>query len=95
VNKRELVAKIATDAHLTRAQAAKALDAFLEGVRRSLENGRRVTLMGFGTFAVSKRKARQVRDPRNGSTMRIEARRVARFAPGVELKDAIDRGARE
>jgi DNA-binding protein HU-beta len=94
VNKRELVAKIAVDAKLTRAQATRALDSFIQRVQSSLENGHRVTLVGFGTFAVSSRKARSVRDPRNGETMRIEARRVARFAPGLELRGAIDRGNR-
>jgi DNA-binding protein HU-beta len=82
---------MALDARLTRTQAARALDSFLEGVQTSLEKGRRVTLVGFGTFVVSKRKARLIRDPRNGETMRIEERRVARFAPGIELKDAIER----
>jgi DNA-binding protein HU-beta len=86
---------MAADARLTRAQAAKALDSFIDGVQSSLEHGRRVTLVGFGTFVVSERKARHVRDPRNGETMLIEARRVARFAPGLELKDAIERAARE
>lgn len=94
MNKRDLVSKMAADARLTRSQAAKALDACLDGIQASLEKGRRVKLVGFGTFAVSKRKARLVRDPRNGETMRIEERRVARFAPGVELKDAVERSGR-
>jgi DNA-binding protein HU-beta len=89
VNKKDLVGKIALDARLTRAQAARALDAFLEGIQSSLVNGKRVTISGFGTFGVSHRKARQVRNPRNGRAMQIAARRVPRFAPGVELKIAI------
>ncbi len=90
MNKRDLVGKIAVDARLTRAQAARALDAFLNGIQSSLVSGNRVTLSGFGTFGVSHRKARQVRNPRNGRAMEIAAKRVPRFAPGVELKIAID-----
>jgi len=90
VNKRDLVGKIALEASLTRAQAARALDAFVNGIQSSLANGNRVTISGFGTFGVSHRKARQVRNPRSGHAMEIAARRVARFAPGPGLKIAID-----
>jgi DNA-binding protein HU-beta len=90
VNKRDLVGKIAVDASLTRAQATRALDAFLENIQTSLASGKRVTLSGFGTFGVSNRKARQVRNPRSGHSMVIAAKRVPRFAPGPELKTAID-----
>lgn len=89
MNKRDLVGKIASDARLTRAQAARAVDAFLEGIQASLASGKRVTLSGFGTFGVSHRKARRVRNPRNGRSMEIAAKRVPRFAPGAELKTAI------
>lgn len=90
MNKRELVEKISADADLTKAQAARALDSFLDGVQTSLTKGDRVTLVGFGTFVISNRKARLVRDPRRGGTMQIEARRVARFAAGADLKLAIE-----
>jgi DNA-binding protein HU-beta len=93
VNKRELIRKIAEDASLTNVQAAKALDAFLDSVQTCLTNGGRVTLVGFGTFAVSHRKARMVRDPKRGGTMRIAARTVARFAPGLDLKLAVENAA--
>ncbi len=89
MNKRELIRKIAEDASLTNTQAARALDAFLHGVQSSLTKGDRVTLVGFGTFAVTQRKARLVRDPQKGGTMQIAARKVARFAPGLDLKIAI------
>jgi DNA-binding protein HU-beta len=89
VNKRDLIKRIAQDARLTNVQAAKALDAFLKSVQSSLIKGDRVTLVGFGTFAISQHKARVVRDPRRGGTMQIAARRVARFAPGLDLKHAI------
>ena|SRR5258708_31530208 len=91
MNKRDLVEKIAEDAQITKTQAALALDAFVQGVQAGLTKGDRVTLVGFGTFAVSSRKARLVRDPHNGNTIRIEARRVARFSPGLELKTAIEK----
>jgi DNA-binding protein HU-beta len=86
VNKRDLIQKMAHDARLTHTQAAKALDAFLDSVQSSLIRGDRVTLVGFGTFLTSQRKARTVRDPRRGGTMQIAARRVARFTPGLDLK---------
>jgi len=89
VNKRDLVESIAGDARITRVQAARALEAFVRTVQSSLVNGDRVTLVGFGTFAVTHRKARRVREPRGGTTMQIEARRVARFAPGLELRSAL------
>ena len=89
VNKRDLIRKIATDARLTNLEAARALNAFLDGVQSSLVRGDRVTLVGFGTFATSEHKARLVRDPRRGGTMEIAARRVARFAPGLDLKNAV------
>jgi DNA-binding protein HU-beta len=91
VNRRDLVGKIAHDAELTRAQAGKALDAFIDGVQASLLRGDRVTISGFGSFAVAQRKARSVRDPRLGTPLRIAASRVPRFAPGLELKAAVNR----
>ena len=91
MNKRDLVGKIAIDANLTRAQATRALDAFLDGIQNSLVNGDRVTISGFGTFGVSKRKARRVRNPRSGSAIEIAAKRVPRFAPGMDLRSAIQR----
>ena len=95
MNKRDLVESIAGNAQITRVQAAKALEAFVQTVQTSLINGDRVTLAGFGTFAVSDRKARRVREPRHGIPMQIAATRVARFAPGMELRTALanSRGA--
>ena len=82
MNKRLLVSQIAEETSMTRAEAARALETFLRAVQSSLVRGERVTLAGFGTFGISQHKARLVRDPRRGTTMRIEARRVARFAAG-------------
>ena len=79
------------EARLTRAQATRALEAFLEGIQSSLVRGDRVTISGFGTFGVSNRKARRVRNPRNGHSMEVAAKRVPRFAAGLELKSAIEK----
>jgi DNA-binding protein HU-beta len=91
VTKRDLVGKIAVEAQLTRAQASSALESILEGIRSSLVNGDRVTISGFGTFGVSHRKARRIRNPRSGSAIEVAAKRVPRFAPGMDLKSAIDK----
>jgi DNA-binding protein HU-beta len=91
VNKRDLVGKIAAEANLTRAQATRALDALLAGIQSGLRDGHRITLSGFGSFAVSDRKARSVRDPRRGVPIHIDARRIPRFAPGLDLKAAVNR----
>ena len=91
MNKKELVGKIASDARLTRIQAARALDAFVEGIQASLVRGDRVTISGFGTFGITHRKARRVRNPISGSAIEIAAKRVPRFAPGQDLKSAIER----
>lgn len=93
VNRKDLVGKIASDASLTRAQASRALEAFVAGIQAGLVRGDRVTISGFGTFGVSERKARRVRNPRSGSAIEVAAKRVPRFAPGSELKIAIDPSA--
>lgn len=95
MNKRDLITKIASDARLTRSQAARALDAFVEGIRAGLTRGDRVTISGFGSFAVLHRKARRVRNPTNGKAIEVAARRVPRFAPGNELKSAIQQTSRD
>ena len=89
MTKREIVGKIALDAQITRAQASRALEAVLAGIRSSLVRGDRVTLSGFGSFGVAQRKARRVRNPRSGGEMQVQAKRVARFAPGADLKTAV------
>jgi DNA-binding protein HU-beta len=91
VTKKDLVGRIAVEAQLTRGQATRALEACIAGIQASLQRGDRVTISGFGTFAVLERKARRVRNPRNGGDMQIAARRVPRFAPGTDLKSAIDK----
>ena len=90
VNKRDIVGKIAIGADITRAQAARALEACLAGIQTSLVRGDRVTLSGFGTFDVTNHKARRVRIPRSGGAVEIRARRVPRFAASPDLKSAVD-----
>ena len=85
MNKSELIAKIAEDAGITKSQANTALDSFVEAVTKTLKGGGKVTLVGFGTFSVSKRAARNGRNPQTGEVIKIKARKVARFKAGKEL----------
>jgi DNA-binding protein HU-beta len=90
VTKRELVSRIAVEAELTRGQAQRALEACIGGIQAGLQRGDRVTISGFGTFAVRERKSRRVRNPRDGEHMQVAARRVPRFRAGTDLQSAID-----
>ena len=85
MNKAELVAKLSDDSGITKTQANAALDSFIEAVTKTLKGGGKVTLVGFGTFSVSKRKARKGRNPQTGAEINIKARKVARFKAGKEL----------
>ena len=85
MNKAELIAKLSDDAGVTKTQANAALDSFVEAVTKTLKGGGKVTLVGFGTFSISKRKARKGRNPQKGAEINIKARRVARFKAGKEL----------
>jgi len=85
MNKAELIAKVADDAGITKTQANAALDSFVEAVTKTLKGGGKVTLVGFGTFSVSKRAARNGRNPQTGAVIKIKARKVAKFKAGKEL----------
>lgn len=89
MNKAELIAKIAEDAGITKTQANDALDSFTTAVQKTLKGGGKVTLVGFGTFSVSKRAARNGRNPQTGAVIKIKAKKVARFKPGKELSSKI------
>ena len=89
VNKAEIVARMAREAGLTKADAYRALDAFLDNVSRALKKGDKVTLVGFGTFLVHRRRARTLLNPRTGAAMKISARRVPKFVPGKDLRRAV------
>jgi DNA-binding protein HU-beta len=89
MNKADLVSRIAKDSGLTKADANRALDALIAQVTKSLRKGERVTLVGFGTFLISRRRARNGVNPRTGIPMKIAPRRMPRFAAGKELRAAI------
>ncbi len=85
MNKAELIAHIAEDAGVTKTQANAALDSFVAAVTKTLKKGDKVTLVGFGTFSVSKRAARTGRNPQTGAAIKIKAKKVAKFKAGKEL----------
>jgi DNA-binding protein HU-beta len=89
MTKAELVSKIASSAELTKAEAAKALDATLDAIKEALKKGQKVTLVGFGSFYVSKRKARKGRNPRTGQEIKIPATKVPKFTAGKSLKEVV------
>ena len=86
MNKAELIAKISDDAGITKTQGNTVLDSFIEAVTKTLKGGGKVTLVGFGTFSVSKRAARNGRNPQTGAVIKIKAKKVARFKAGKELQ---------
>jgi DNA-binding protein HU-beta len=89
MNKAELIAKIADDAGITKTQANACVDSFIEAVTKTLKSGNKLTLVGFGTFSVSKRAARNGRNPQTGAVIKIKAKKVARFKAGKELSAKI------
>jgi DNA-binding protein HU-beta len=89
MSKEDLINKIAREAKVNKAQANRAVNALIAGVTDNLKRGRRVSLVGFGTFTVANRKARTGRNPQTGAPLKIAAARVARFRPGKQLKDAV------
>ncbi len=90
MNKNELISSIANETGLTKADSAKALDAFLSSVSSALKSGDEVRLVGFGTFAVSKRSATTARNPRTGAIINIPARKQAKFKAGKALQDSVN-----
>ena len=91
MNKADLIEKIAKHAKINKTQADAAINSTLGGIQSALRKGERVTLVGFGTFSVGTRKARTGRNPQTGSTITIEAKKVAKFSPGADLKAAVNR----
>lgn len=89
MNKAELVTRIAESADISKAAAERALSALTDAVTDALKGGDSVTLVGFGTFSVSERSARQGKNPRTGATIKIAARKSPKFKPGKSLKDAV------
>ena len=87
MNKSELVAKMAEDAAVTKAQAEKCLNSFMTAVEETVKKNEKVTLIGFGTFASVTRAARTGRNPQTGKEIKIAAKTNAKFTPGAALKD--------
>ncbi len=90
MNKSELIDAIASEADISRASAGRALDAALDGIRGSLQDGEPVVLVGFGTFLVRERSARTGRNPQTGATIEIAASKAPAFKAGKALKDALN-----
>ncbi len=90
MTKAEIVEKMAKDAGITKAAAAAALESFITSVTKALKKkDGKVTLVGFGTFQKTRRKARKGRNPQTGEAIKIKARNVVKFRPGKKLKDSI------
>jgi len=90
MNKQELIAAVAAEAGISKADAAKAVDAFSASVTQALKKGDSVSLIGFGTFKVSQRAARTGRNPQTGKEIKIAARKAPAFVAGKALKDAVN-----
>jgi DNA-binding protein HU-beta len=90
VNKSELIDAIAASADISKADAGRALDSTLEAITGALKKGDSVSLVGFGTFAVKRREARDGRNPQTGQTIKIAAANVPGFKAGKALKDAVN-----
>ena len=89
MNKAQLIDAMASDANLTKADAKKALDAFINTTTDALKTGDRVALVGFGSFSVADRSARTGRNPKTGAEMQIPAKKVVKFKAGSELSDSV------
>ena len=89
MTKTELVAKVAAEAGVTKATAAKVFEAIINGIADSLKTGDRIAIVGFGTFSVSERKARTGRNPQTGKEIKIPAKTVPKFTAGAALKEAV------
>ncbi len=94
MNKTELINAIASQAGLSKAQAGEAVDAFTDSITKALKKGDKVTLVGFGTFSVVHKKAREGRNPKTGKTIKIAAKKVAKFKAGKALADVV-KGAKK
>jgi DNA-binding protein HU-beta len=89
MNKAQLIEAVASGAKMTKAEAKRALEACLTATTKALSKGERVALVGFGSFAVSKRAARKGRNPQNGKVINIAAKKVVKFKAGAELQKKV------
>ncbi|GAB4249596.1 MAG: HU family DNA-binding protein [Vicingaceae bacterium] len=90
MNKAELIDAIASEAKISKADAKKAIDAFVSTTSKALKKGDRVALVGFGSFSVSKRAARTGRNPQTGKEIKIAAKKVVKFKAGSELASKVN-----
>jgi DNA-binding protein HU-beta len=90
MTKADLVEAMAKEADITKAAAAMALDAYVGALTKELKRGGKIGLVGFGTFSVSKRKAREGRNPQTGATIKIPAKKVVKFKAGKELAEKVN-----
>ena len=90
MNKSELIEKISEESDISKASASRALDSALQAITDALAGGDQVTLVGFGTFSVSERSAREGRNPRTGEPLQIAAAKIPKFKAGKALKDAVN-----
>ncbi len=90
MNKAELIDVVADSADVSKAAAGRALDSVITAITKALKKGDTVTLVGFGTFSVRKRRARIGRNPRTGEAIKIKASKAPGFKPGKALKDAVN-----
>lgn len=89
LNKAELIEAIAAEAKISKADAKRALDAFVNSTTKALKKGERVALVGFGTFSVTKRAARKGRNPQTGKEIKIAAKKVVKFKAGADLQSKV------
>ena len=89
MNKADLIDKVARDANVTKKAAARAVDSMIDGISYSLQKGKRVTLVGFGSFEVRRRAPRRARNPRTGTIINVPAKKVPKFRPGSELRKKV------
>ncbi|MEW5803408.1 MAG: HU family DNA-binding protein [bacterium] len=90
MNKADLIDKMATEASISKAAAEKALGALTDGIKTALQKGEPVTLIGFGTYSVTERKARTGRNPQTGEELQIPAKKAIKFKAGKGLRDAVE-----
>jgi DNA-binding protein HU-beta len=91
MNKAGLVDRIAASAGVSKTQATAMIEALIDSISSAIKKGERVTLVGFGTFAISHHKARNGRNPQTGDSITLPARRAARFSPSLKLKKVVNR----
>jgi DNA-binding protein HU-beta len=89
MTKAELIAHVATDAKIKKADAEKAINSLIKAISKTLKGKGRLALTGFGTFAVTARKAREGRNPQTGKPIKIPATKVVKFKPGKSLKESV------